>query len=178
MFERFTEEARRVVRRAEGVADELRSAEIGPGHLLVALVETSPAVRTALVASGADPRAVIATGREVLRAGGLDSEALASLGVDLEQVRQQADAVFGDGALDRVGRGGTGRSRFDRNAKKTLELALRETIRLQDRTIESRHLCLAVLREGGEGRVVLERSSVDSATLRSALETPQPPTSA
>ncbi|WOQ15810.1 Clp protease N-terminal domain-containing protein [Raineyella sp. W15-4] len=102
----------------------------------------------------------------MLRSGGLDADALASLGVDLEQVRWQADAVFGPGALDRAGRTRAGQPRFDRRAKKALELALREAFRLKDRSIESRHLCLGLLRADGSGQALLEKSGVDPATLR------------
>ena len=88
--------------------------------------------------------------RGELRSGGLDAEALASVGIDLEAVRESADAVFGKGALDRAGRAPVkGHIPFTADAKKVLELALREAVRLRTNRIDGAMLLLGMLRGTG-----------------------------
>jgi hypothetical protein len=126
-----------------------------------------------------DPPGLAARLRDDVRAGGLDAAALASLGVDLEAVRARADAVFGDGALDRgTGRGRRGHIPFTPDAKKALELALRETVRLGSSAIDGAHLLLGLLRATGSPAEVLLRTTLaeagaDGPGLRVALEEQQ-----
>ena len=127
----------------------------------------------ALQAVGADVEAVVTQARADLRAGGLDADALAGIGIDLNAVRRQADAVFGPDALERAGRRAAGNVRFAPDAKKSLELALREAIRLKHKGIDSIHLMLGILRAECPGRALLERADVDPGELRSALEQPE-----
>ena len=64
-----------------------------------------------------------------------DAQALAVLGIDLDEVRRQVEEVFGPGALERTRAaqsGGSGsRPRWDRSAKKVLELSLRQALRMR-----------------------------------------------
>jgi len=80
------------------------------------------------------------------------------------------DAVFGAGALERAGRTSGGHIPFTPDAKQALELALREAVRLKQRTIHSGHLLLGVLRAQGPGRALLLHTGVDTEALRTALE--------
>ena len=80
------------------------------------------------------------------------------------------DAVFGPGALDRAGRRPGSHIPFSADAKKALELSLREAIRLKERSIRSGHLLLGILRAGSPGRALLENAGVDADALRQALE--------
>lgn len=169
MFERFAKDARTVIVDAQRVAHELGSRAIDTRHLLVTLVERPGPVTDALRRVGADPAAVAAEARAELRSGGLDADALASVGIDLDAVRRQADAVFGPGALERATRSRRGHIPFTTDGKKTLELALREAIRLKHRSIGSRHLALGVLRAECPARTILLRQ-VDADEFRSALE--------
>lgn len=169
MFERFTKEARTAVVAAQEVAHTTATRSIDSRHLLVALAESSELVRRALHETGADVDALAAQVRAELRAGGVDADALAGIGIDLAAVRRQADAVFGEGSLERAGRKSGGHVPFTPDAKKTLELALREAIRLKRREIHSGHLMLGILRADTPGRAVLTHAGVPIAALRTAL---------
>jgi ATP-dependent Clp protease ATP-binding subunit ClpA len=177
MFERFTADARSAVIGAQVVADQLRSDSIDSRHLLVALLDGG-AVVDPLRSVGLDPETVAAHARAAIAAGDvLDAEALASVGVDIEAVRERAEATFGRGALDR-GLHRRKRRRhhwpFTSDAKKALELSLREAIRLGDRHIDGAHLLLGILRaECPAGRVLqpaLHDAGTDVPGLRTAVE--------
>jgi hypothetical protein len=109
----------------------------------------------------------------------LDPEALASLGIDLDAMRARAEEVFGPGALDvpvlaENRRGRTRRARFTPDAKKALELALREAVRLHDRQITSAHLLLGVLRDSDSPAVrTLTAAGADVDALRASAEAPR-----
>ena len=173
MFERFSKEARAAVIAAQEVALELGSPRIDTRHLLVALAEAAGPARTALEASASRPDELAAECRRELQTGGMDADALASLGIDLDQVRQKADTTFGTGALDGTRPRRTSRIAFDRGAKKALELALREAIRLNRRSIDSGALLLGLLRADNPARRVLERSGADLTAVRGAVEAGQ-----
>ncbi len=152
MFERFTQEARETVVLAQGEARDLHHTCIGTEHLLLALLggTADPAARV-LHDHGLDRADVRRRIVAALDAGGLDQEALATLGIDLDQVRAATEAAFGPGALDGVGpRARRGRHLpFSGRAKKVLELSLREAVRLKQNRIGTGHILLGLLREGG-----------------------------
>ncbi len=188
MFEKFTKDARSVVIDAQQVARELRSPSIDSRHLLVALVAPVGTTSASAMSGGTVPAGLAATGLDAAdiaararRAIGesvtLDADALASVGIDLEEIRRRTDEVFGAGALERAGTRKARRGKhvpFTPDAKKALELALREAIRLQDKSIDSEHLLLGILRaDCPAGRVLgpaLQDAGSDVSTLRSALE--------
>src|SRR5918993_886333 len=63
------------------------------------------------------------------RSGGpLDADALAAVGIDLDQVRAAAESAFGAGALDRGPLGRSGHIPFGDGAKQALEGALRSVL--------------------------------------------------
>ncbi|MFV0533461.1 MAG: Clp protease N-terminal domain-containing protein [Cumulibacter sp.] len=100
---------------------------------------------------------------------GLDADALSDLGIDLDAVRERVEAHFGPGALERGHR--KAHLPFSKAAKKSLELALREAIRLGEKAINDRHLLLGVLREGvGSGYRIVIDAGVDIAALRAELD--------
>lgn len=169
MFERFSREAREAVIAAQQVARDAASRQIDTRHVLVAMAEGIGPVATALRAAGVDVDQFTASLRAELTAAGIDPAALASLGIDLAAVREHADAVFGPGALDRAAHS-PGHIPFTRDAKKALELALRETLRLKQRTIDERHLLLGILRAGCPGRAALIDRGIDLDELRRSLE--------
>jgi ATP-dependent Clp protease ATP-binding subunit ClpA len=149
MFERFTREAREVVETAQSVARTTGSSAIDSRHLLVALIERDAGASADLRAVGMRPEMLARSLRSALSAG-LDAAALASVGIDLDAVRERADAVFGEGALDRGSRSSAkGHIRFAPDAKKALELSLREAIRLRLNRIDGRMLLLGLLRDSG-----------------------------
>ena len=169
MFERFTKEARATVIAAQQVARDAGSRTVDTRHVLVALAESTGPASRALDAVGVDRDDMTTRLRDDLRAGGLDRDALAALGVDLDAVRERADAVFGPGALDTAGRS-PGHIPFGSDAKKSLQLALREAIRLGRRTIDGGHLLLGMLRADSPAREALADAGVDVDALRRTLE--------
>jgi ATP-dependent Clp protease ATP-binding subunit ClpA len=172
MFERFTDGSRLVVRLAQEEARRSRDPFIGTEHLLVALLDEGhgPAAQ-ALIERGldvADLRRRIA-GLAGQRGDGLDPEALATLGIDLDQVRRATEASFGPGALEATGRKPVkeGHIPFSKRAKKALELSLREALRLGHKYIGTGHILLGLLREGeGLAAHALVDAGVDLADLR------------
>jgi ATP-dependent Clp protease ATP-binding subunit ClpA len=170
MFERFTGGAREAVVQAQEVARDLGDPRITPAHLVLALASGKDPVADVLAAHGADRTTLL----DRFDGDGLDPAALAALGIDLDAVRRRADTVFGAGALDRAdrdraargGRRTSGHLPFTRDAKKTLEVALREAIRLGQRRIEAGHVLLAVIRlDDTDGHALLRRCGVDPAAL-------------
>ena len=156
MFERFTREAREVVREAERQARLMHAREIGTEHLLLALADR-------LARLGVDAEALR---RDVGREDGLDADALATLGIDLDEVRRQAEEMFGAGALDRP-RGGPP-PRFGKDAKKALEMTLREALRLGDRALRPEHILLALTRDE-RAMSLLARQGVGPDEVRTAI---------
>jgi ATP-dependent Clp protease ATP-binding subunit ClpA len=152
MFERFTQDARQAVVVAQDEARRLHHPRIGTEHVLLALLnETDSPAAEALRACGlevADLRTrilrYVGSGED-----GLDPEALAAIGIDLDQVRRATEASFGEGALaPKFARRPRGHIPFSPRAKKALELSLRESLRLKQKYIGSGHILLGLIREG------------------------------
>jgi len=108
MFERFTDTARRVVTQAQEDARRLGHGYIGCEHLLLAAAATSEPASAVFREHGVTPERIeaeilrtIGRGQAAGPSGGLDREALASVGIDLEAVRARIEAVFGPDALTR-----------------------------------------------------------------------------
>lgn len=169
MFERFTKEARATVIAAQEVARDTGSRTVDTRHVLVALADSTGPASRALDEVGVDRDDLAAGVRDALRAGGLDGGALAALGIDLDAVRARADAVFGPDALEAAGRS-PGHIPFGPDAKKALQLALREAVRLKQRSIDGGHLLLGILRADSPARGALADAGVDLEALRRALE--------
>ena len=165
MFERFTKEARAVVVLAQDEATALEADRVGAEHLLLGLAGEQGAAARVL-----DPMGL---GHAALRAelegaaDGLDADALASIGIDLDEVRRRVEESFGPGAL---GGHRKGRRPFSPEAKKALELALREALALGDRHIGSEHILLGVMRDPHEPVAgLLRRHDQTPETVRTAV---------
>jgi hypothetical protein len=102
MFERFKPEAREVVVRAQAEAHRLQHGWLGCEHLLLALTTDPAKARDTLAAHGVTHSNVDRVIRNLVGRGVSDTDALASIGIDLGEVRARVDEVFGPGALDRV----------------------------------------------------------------------------
>ena len=172
MFERFTQDARRVVVEAQEEATRLHHGTIGTEHLLLALLRRQTPTTAVLVRHGLTPEAVTESVVGYVGRGDLDAEALTALGIDLDAVRSTVEASFGPGALDgdrphRRGSGPAGHLPFSPRAKKVLELSLREAIALKHKAISDGHIALGLLREGeGLAAKVLHDLGVDLVELR------------
>ncbi len=170
MFERFTQDGRNSVILAQEESRRLRHGFIGPEHLLLGLAATTAgAAGEALAAAGlqiSDLRLRVAA-KDAEPDEPLDAEALATLGIDLDVVRRTTEAAFGPGALDRRRGMPRGHLPFAPDAKKSLELALREAVRLKSREIASGHVLLGILRAGDNTAVrVLADAGTDIQQLR------------
>lgn len=141
MFERFTDEARRVVVLAQEEARGLDHAQIGTEHLLLGLVHEE--------------------GSEVTRV-------LVELGVDVGALEHAVHAVVGRG-MDPS----PSHLPFTRQAKESLELALRESLQFGDKEIRPTHILCGLLREGdGVAVTVLTRQGVDLDEVRTIAKRP------
>lgn len=163
MFERFSDEARAVVVHAQAQARQLRHGHVGCEHLLLAAAGAEAPAGQALRDLGGTPETL----RSVLTdlASGVDQvydrDALASIGIDLDAVRERVEAAFGPGALGRspnrpgrrlglrrrrrrAGPSRTGHIPFTPQAKQCLELAVREASARHDRHLGVEHLVLAL----------------------------------
>ena len=169
MFERFTREARQTVVQAQVEAAGLHHARIGTEHLLLGLVGQDTPTATVLARHGLTRETVLESVTALV--GDLDTEALTTLGIDLDAVRERVESAFGPGALDdparRHGATAAGRIPFAPRAKKVLELSLREALALKHRYIADGHIALGLLREGeGLAMKILHDRGVDPAELR------------
>jgi hypothetical protein len=110
MFERFTPDARATVVSAQHHARRLGHNFIGGEHILLSVVSAGQPASAVLGAHGITPEYVeteivrrIGLGRGAgsgdVPFGGLDREALASIGIDLDAVRARIEATFGPHAM-------------------------------------------------------------------------------
>lgn len=179
MFERFTDEARGAVVAAQRQAATFDHGWIGTEHLLLGLLEDRDGRAARLLAGLAVERGwargeverIVGRGEP-----GIDADALATLGIDLDTVRERVERTFGAGALSGSRRCRRGLSRggalpFTPRAKKALELSLREAIAMGDDHIGSEHVLLGIAREeDGVGARILRSRGVDRAAVRAALQ--------
>lgn len=175
MFERFTAKAREVVVGAQGDARSRGSDAIRSEHLLGALVQVPDTLALMVLTGFSVTPADVLADIDGLGTTPSDSEALASIGIDLDEVRRQVEEAFGPGALDRTmaARGGRRRGHipFDRSAKKVLELALREAIALHHNYIGTEHVLLGMLHtETGAAQRILDTRGVQQHVARVMVE--------
>ena len=135
MFERFTDRARRVVVLAQEEARMLRHNHIGTEHILLGLIREGE---------------------------GVAAQALESLGISQEAVRQQVGEITGQGQ-----QAPSGHIPFTPRAKKVLELSLREALQLGHNYIGTEHILLGLIREGeGVAAQVLVKLGADPSRVR------------
>jgi ATP-dependent Clp protease ATP-binding subunit ClpA len=178
MFERFTDRARQALVLAQSEAKGLNHNFIGTEHLLLGLVVEGEGVAgRVLAAEGFSPETVREAIIRIVGRGGTggvdDAQALASIGIDLDEVRTAVEDAFGEGALDRVskkrGLRRLGAPPFVPRMKKVLELSLREALALGHNYIGTEHLLLAMIREGqGVGAKILAER-IELPTLRTKV---------
>src|SRR5262245_34370194 len=156
MFERFTKRARRVVILAQGEARRLGDDGVGTEHLLLALTAEEGGIAAMVLRElGATPEAVERALEEAQGRGGLgddDAEALATIGIDLNEIRRRLEASFGTDAL-KAHRGAASRRRhlpFSGGAKRTLNNAVSEARGLHHNYIGTEHILLGLVAEREE----------------------------
>jgi len=184
MFERFTDKARKIVSLALAKAREQGDDQIRPVHMLYGVTATDGVAARALTALGVDSAAVE---RELASPGPRgpreetadgDAEALAAIGIDLDEIKRKIEENFGPGALGRVPltpRGPlswTGRLPLNDQAKLSLALSLREARALHHNYIGTEHVLLGLLRvaerypRGEFAAATLPDLGLDPATAR------------
>ena len=160
MFERFTDEARGVVISARTKAAERGDDQLLPVHMLYGLTATEGLAAAVLAPLGADTTAVERELGRMTPAGDAsegaqardDAEALAAIGIDLQEIKRKIEDGFGPGALDRVPltpRGPlnwTARLSLSDQSKLTLAFSLREARALRHNYIGTEHVLLGLLR--------------------------------
>lgn len=137
MFERFTDNARRMVMVSQEAARSLGSDVIDTEHLLLGLA--------------APPATGVSVGQQ----------ALADMGFTPEKITQ------GIHDLISYGPGGTptGHVPFTKEAKRVIELSLRQALSFGHNYIGSEHLLLALLQEDTNASAVLEHIDVSAKNL-------------
>jgi ClpA/ClpB-like protein len=106
MFERFDEDARTLVVHAVEHARRLGHRYVGGEHILLAAVSSGQPASAVMRAQGVTPELVeeeivrrIGLGTGAGLFAGLDRDALATIGIDLDAVRARIEASFGPQAL-------------------------------------------------------------------------------
>jgi ATP-dependent Clp protease ATP-binding subunit ClpA len=188
MFERFSKSAREVVVHAQQDARERKHGFIGTEHLLLALFSVPHGVAAEVLDElgvtksdiDADVERIVGNGPGLSER---DSEALRTIGINLDEVRRQIEEAFGPGALDRgpIRRRWRRSSRqwddhlvghipFTPRSKKTLELSLRQAINLGDNYIGTEHLLLGLLTTSdGEAYKMLDARGVTLQAVKAAI---------
>ncbi|MBR8643701.1 peptidase [Streptomyces tuirus] len=177
MFERFTKDARDVVKGAfEQVEGGGEGQCVEPEHLLLALLDREGSRGSfALSALGLGERreSVRQALREARRRAGLsqaEADALAGLGIDVTEIVARVEEVHGVGAMsgDRQDkRWWSGRPSFGRGAKDVLERSLRVALAQRDRRVGDEHILLALtVRPGVPAEVLADHGVTYESVVR------------
>jgi ATP-dependent Clp protease ATP-binding subunit ClpA len=169
-FKRFHNDARRTVLLARDNARRLGSDQVRTEHMLLALLEVdaNPA-RDVLERHGLTYGRAYEMVRRMDAPPALDAEALEAIGIDLEAVRGKLESVFGKGVLDTpqpTGKRRSDRQMLGQDARKTLELSLRESIAIQSGHIGAGHILLGIIRSDAGAVRILKEAGIDPKALR------------
>ncbi len=135
IFNRFTRETRACVEAAVEEARALGHDSVGDEDLLMGILSTKEGIGAeALSSLGVTLEGAREESEEML------SEALSSIGISLEQVRREAGNSFEMRIPD------DRRIPFSPRAKKALEQALKEAVRVRNNRIGTEHVLLGILR--------------------------------
>jgi ATP-dependent Clp protease ATP-binding subunit ClpA len=193
MLERFTEAARASVKDAWKIAADAGSPGVGEEHLLGALLAqpdcTAVAALTGLGLGPDQHRALLDECRDFRRRGGIgraDAEALRGLGIEVDEIIDRVEQIWGEGALlEPVAAQATGRGRWKRGtpaassgpgrlpwrpeSKRVLETALRQALDLGSKRVGSEHLLLGLLIREGVVREVLTARGITALRVRALI---------
>jgi excisionase family DNA binding protein len=139
-FDRFTDQARKVLMLSQEEAQRFQHNYVGTEHLLLGLVREGD---------------------------GVAGQVLANLGIELNKVRSAVEVIIGRGRGDHIV---LGEIQLTPRAKKVIELAVDEARRLNHHYIGTEHLLLGLLREGdGVAAGVLEKLGVTMEKARTEV---------
>jgi ATP-dependent Clp protease ATP-binding subunit ClpA len=176
VFDKFTNLAKRSITLSQDEAIGLGHDFIGTEHLLLGLARVREGVAGELLGEhGVTPDRARREAVRLLEAAGVPAtggraaaEALATIGIDVEEIRRRADDAFGPGRFFFP------RPAYTPRAKKALISTLREAQALGHDDIGTEHILLGLLAEDDdEGQStavrVLSAIEVDPSGLRSAV---------
>ncbi|MET7991242.1 Clp protease N-terminal domain-containing protein [Amycolatopsis sp. NPDC005232] len=171
MFERFTLDARLAVVEAQIVAREAGARQIELTDVLAGLARTENGAGLRLLEElGVTREDVLAELDRIRRRGGIsdaDVAALTEFGIDVEQIVERVEETHGPGALAGGGRRAKrGHIPFAADAKRTMELSLREAVKLGDKHLGQEHLLLALVQQKGPVPDLLAAHGVDYVSVR------------
>lgn len=178
MFERFTNDARAVVKGAVEHAERAGGRSVDAEHLLLALLDreasrASFALASLGLADRKEPvRAALADARRRAGLSQAEADALAGLGIDVSDLVSRVEEMHGVGAMsgDRKDKGWwSGRRTFSREAKEVLESCLRIAVAHRDRRIGDEHILLALAARPGVPSEVLAYQGVTYGGLSRVL---------
>jgi hypothetical protein len=193
MYEHMTAEARQAAKLALEEARRLAHQRMGSEHLLLALVGAAAPTAALFRARGATPERVEQALVGLAEPEGFeaDRDALASIGIDLDEVRSRVEAAFGAGALDRratrrpllfFGRRRAAwiceqaRPPIGRDAQAVWESSLRKALGRGERHVGLEHLGLALLAHPGDGVArAMDHLGIDRDELAGAITDRYPP---
>ena len=160
IFNRFAKEARRCAEAAVEEARLLGHDSVGDEDLLLGILRADDGVASrALSSLGVTPEAVREQSEELL------SDALSSIGISLEEARRSAGEAFEMRLPDER------RIPFSPRAKKALEQALPEALRVGDNRITPEHVLLGILRNtGGTAVRILSALDVRAAVVEERVD--------
>src|SRR5690625_6243710 len=102
MFERFTPEARHVVRSAQQESRQLNHGYIGTEHLLLALLDQQATTASQVLSHlGLTHEQAVDTITEYVGTDELDAEELEKLSIELNFLRERVETTLGYGSLER-----------------------------------------------------------------------------
>ena len=170
MFERFAKDARVAVVLAQEEARESGADRVTATHLLISVLAALGApARESLAGLGLSAEAVREVASDAVFTPA-EEEALRGIGIDLDSIADRVRERFGADVRRRSGgRRRNGHIPFAAGAKKSLELALREAIRLGDRSIRAEHLVLGILRSDDPEALAAVESLTTVADVRARL---------
>lgn len=176
MFEIFTDRAKRAVTLSQDEALSLGHDFIGTEHLLLGLCRVSDGMAGQVLSEcGLTPDRVRAEVVRLLAAAGITgtggapaTDALAAIGIDVDEIRRRADDAFGPGQFFFP------RPAYTARAKTVLEQSLREGRALGHEYVGTEHVLLGLLAEGastgaGVGYRAIRALEVDPDALRAAV---------
>jgi ATP-dependent Clp protease ATP-binding subunit ClpC len=170
VFERFTAPAKQAITRAQDEAIALGHDYIGTEHILLGLTHVTGGTAARVLAESG-----VTAGRardQISRlppppghpAGPSPAEALAAIGIDVDEIRRRADRNFGPGQFVFP------RPAFTPRGKEALTLSLQAAQDLGDADVDTRHLLLGLLAEGQNRAIdTLQAIGADPGQLRSAV---------
>jgi ATP-dependent Clp protease ATP-binding subunit ClpA len=175
MFERFAAAARAAVVDAQARAKAEQAPELTEAHLLAALLEgpQSAQLLPAVQLDSEDARQILAGLAAARRRGGLsaaDADALAGLGIDLDEVLSAVERQLGAGALAPSATPRRGRLRASRGFQEVLGSSVKRARALGDRELRAEHLLLAFTGRRDPIAEALAGRGVTTGMLLEALE--------